>query len=372
MSDLSRVWWRSCVARGHEVRVYTGARHLARFADLGARVVPWTAARDFDEDDLAAAFPKAAGSRLRTMVALVRDGFIGTAPGQVRDLQAELAREPADVLLADSMSFGGMLTGELTGMPWALVNVLPVQPGGRRTADGLSGEAEVGPRGSRTGPAALVGLPARHHTVPAGLPAGPASGRAAGQHRTVRVRPDVAVAGAGHRMPRPRKARRTTCSNRSSTSVSCRPPARACRRCGPTADPAVGPGDAGNPRHRARRADPAGTEPGWPTSDVDVLATLGRRGLIDPGVPVPANARVVDVVDFGVGAPRHRGVRDQRRLGRRARGVGGRGPGDRRARDGCGQAGDRPPGRSLRRRHRPASSARIGSGGGRRRSDRAG
>ena len=29
-----------------------------------------------------------------------------------------------------------------------------------------------------------------------------------------------------------------------------------------------------------------------------MLATLGRRGLLDPGVPVPANARVVDVVDF--------------------------------------------------------------------------
>ena len=114
------------LARGHEVRVYTGARHHARFADLGARVVPWTAARDFDEDDLAGVvFPTAAGSRLRTVVALVRDGFIGTAPGQVSDLQAELVREPADVLLVDSMSFGGMLTGEVTGMPWALVNVLP-------------------------------------------------------------------------------------------------------------------------------------------------------------------------------------------------------------------------------------------------------
>ena len=29
-----------------------------------------------------------------------------------------------------------------------------------------------------------------------------------------------------------------------------------------------------------------------------MLATLGRRGLLAPGVPVPANARVVDVVDF--------------------------------------------------------------------------
>ena len=56
-------------------------------------------------------------------------GFIGTAPGQVQDLQAELAREPADVLLADSMSFGGMLTGELTGMPWATGQRAAVQPG---------------------------------------------------------------------------------------------------------------------------------------------------------------------------------------------------------------------------------------------------
>ena len=29
------------------------------------------------------------------------------------------------MLLADSMSFGGMLTGERNGLPWALVNVLP-------------------------------------------------------------------------------------------------------------------------------------------------------------------------------------------------------------------------------------------------------
>ena len=38
---------------------------------------------------------------------LVWHGFIGTAPGQVRDLSSELEREPADVLVADPMSFGG-------------------------------------------------------------------------------------------------------------------------------------------------------------------------------------------------------------------------------------------------------------------------
>ena len=34
-----------------------------------------------------------------------------------------------------------------------------------------------------------------------------------------------------------------------------------------------------------------------------MLATLGRRGLLDPGAPVPANARVVDVVDFAAVLP---------------------------------------------------------------------
>ena len=48
----------------------------------------------------------------------MRDGFIGTAPGQVQDLSRELEREPADVLVADSMSFGGVLTGELRELPW--------------------------------------------------------------------------------------------------------------------------------------------------------------------------------------------------------------------------------------------------------------
>ena len=97
------------VARGHDVRVYTGAGHLARFAELGARVVPWTAAQDFDEEDLAGSFPRAGRSRTQRMLTLVRDGFIGTAPGQVSDLRTAITQEPADVLLADSRTNCGPL-----------------------------------------------------------------------------------------------------------------------------------------------------------------------------------------------------------------------------------------------------------------------
>src|SRR4051812_21521306 len=74
------------VSRGHQVRVYTGARYRQRFTDLGATAVVWAAARDFDEDDLGASFPLARRGGMLTAPTLVKDGFIGTAPDQVHDL----------------------------------------------------------------------------------------------------------------------------------------------------------------------------------------------------------------------------------------------------------------------------------------------
>ena len=41
----------------HGVRVYTGAAHAERFTAVGARVVTWASAPDFDEHDPSATFP---------------------------------------------------------------------------------------------------------------------------------------------------------------------------------------------------------------------------------------------------------------------------------------------------------------------------
>ena len=41
-------------SRGHDVVVYTGSRYTARFAALGASVIPWNRAPDFDEHNLTA------------------------------------------------------------------------------------------------------------------------------------------------------------------------------------------------------------------------------------------------------------------------------------------------------------------------------
>lgn len=38
-------------------------------------------------------------------------------------------REPAEVLVADPMSFGGVLTAELRQLPWATLNALPFNQG---------------------------------------------------------------------------------------------------------------------------------------------------------------------------------------------------------------------------------------------------
>ena len=58
------------IARGHAVTVYTGTRYCERFAELGATVVCWSAATDFDEEDVAATFPAAGRPGRRGMVAM--------------------------------------------------------------------------------------------------------------------------------------------------------------------------------------------------------------------------------------------------------------------------------------------------------------
>ena len=115
------------VERGHRVRVHTGRRYAPAFRAAGATVVPWQAAADFDENDLAATFPLlGSGTGPRQMLTNLREVFIGTAAGQAQDLAAAYEQEPWDVLLADSTSFGAGLAAELTRAPWASISLVPL------------------------------------------------------------------------------------------------------------------------------------------------------------------------------------------------------------------------------------------------------
>jgi MGT family glycosyltransferase len=286
------------VSRAHEVRVYTGSRYRQRFTDLGATVVPWAAAQDFDEDNMGATFPLAKRPGLLRVIALVKHGFIGTAPGQVCDLSQELDREPADVLVADSMSFGGVLTAELRGLSWALLNVLPFNQSFEsgaaafrvKPAQGALGRlrdrllrrvyrvisypfnraynqarAEIGlphdrrPYGSvlfsdwlvlATGCPSLdvprMDLPDQVHFVGRVAPAG--AGLPSGASEGASRRPLVVVTQGTHD---------------------------------------VEPADLIEPALE-----------GLADLEVEVVATSGRRGRTEVGVATPGNARVVDLIDF--------------------------------------------------------------------------
>lgn len=115
------------VARGHEVRFYTGSAFRSKVEATGATFVPWRAAPDFDENDLAATFPRLVGKKgLSQLLVNVEDLFIGTAALQAHDLQDEWDREPWDALVADELSVGAVLFAERIGGRRATVAVTPL------------------------------------------------------------------------------------------------------------------------------------------------------------------------------------------------------------------------------------------------------
>lgn len=118
---------RALVARGHDVRWYGGATYRPRIAATGATYLPMIAARDYDDFDINGAFP---GRNTFTGPGQLKFDlkhlFIDNGVGQLRDLQAITRTYRADLLLIDSGFVGGVLLHELSGLPLAVLNVVPV------------------------------------------------------------------------------------------------------------------------------------------------------------------------------------------------------------------------------------------------------
>jgi len=117
---------RALVDRGHSVRWHTGAAFADRITETGAVYTPMSE-YDYSVDGLDAMFPerlKRNGiGRLRYDLANV---FPATLRGQLRDLQALLVNEPADVLVGDMGLLGGPIMTELGGPPFAAFGITVV------------------------------------------------------------------------------------------------------------------------------------------------------------------------------------------------------------------------------------------------------
>ncbi|MBX9243387.1 glycosyltransferase family 1 protein [Actinotalea ferrariae] len=120
------------VRRGHDVRVHTGRAWVPAFEEVGARGVPWRAGPDLDERDLAATFPRMRGAKgFRQLLVNLEDLFLGTAPAQCADLLAAWEERPWDLLAGDPMALGTRFAAEHLGSRWATVSPIAVWPPGK-------------------------------------------------------------------------------------------------------------------------------------------------------------------------------------------------------------------------------------------------
>jgi MGT family glycosyltransferase len=112
------------VARGHDVRFYTGAKYRERVTATGARFVGFNPAHDFDDTNLDVTFPERA--RLRGLAQFrwdITNVFLNPVPAHVADLEKALAEEPADVLVCDPSFIAGYVMHRRHAVRWATFSI---------------------------------------------------------------------------------------------------------------------------------------------------------------------------------------------------------------------------------------------------------
>ena len=115
---------RELVARGHDVRWYCGTAFRRSIERTGARFLAPMHGPDYSDDIGDALFPER--KKYKGIAQLkfdLRHIFIDMIPGVVRDLEGELQREPADVLVTDSAFAAAPILRERGGPPRAAFGI---------------------------------------------------------------------------------------------------------------------------------------------------------------------------------------------------------------------------------------------------------
>lgn len=112
------------VRQGHDVRWYTTPRFKNAVEKVGARYIPYDRATPFDEEHLNEQLPERADLKgLNQLRFDLNRIFIDPVPSQITDLEAELDREPADVVIGDSASGAAGIIAEIRRLPWAVYGI---------------------------------------------------------------------------------------------------------------------------------------------------------------------------------------------------------------------------------------------------------
>lgn len=126
------------VERGHDVRFLTGQRYRDRVEHTGASFVPLPPEADFDDTNLAGAFPGRVGLKGPKGIRFdIQEIFMRPGKAQYEAVLATLAERPADAVLAESLFMGAalLLSQPRSGRP-AVVNcgIVPLSLASRDTA----------------------------------------------------------------------------------------------------------------------------------------------------------------------------------------------------------------------------------------------
>ncbi len=124
---------RALVQRGHDVRWYSTPRFKRAIEAIGARYVPYRYAMQLDEEHLDV-FTDRPAEGIAQLRYDVKNIFVEFVRGALRDLETELRREPADVIVGDNAAAVTEAVHQKLGIAWAVYGVGVLGMSSRDTA----------------------------------------------------------------------------------------------------------------------------------------------------------------------------------------------------------------------------------------------
>jgi UDP:flavonoid glycosyltransferase YjiC (YdhE family) len=117
---------KALIARGHEVRWYSGSKYRDRIQATGAQHIPYRTARDFDDARLDEEIRGRTEREGLAKLKLDLKFFIDAAPGQLADLRAIVEDFAADVVVHDTAMIGVAFLHQQGGPPAGVLGVVPM------------------------------------------------------------------------------------------------------------------------------------------------------------------------------------------------------------------------------------------------------